>query len=162
MALVQETLSKALTATFVEGMRSGATALQQAIRVSNDYDAYASSAQSCAPAPPSVVNLSTLKDQLYEAFRTPYREPVTPATRWANAFEAYWEGGKFGATGEVTTIPGTAQLKADLVIIFTTPTRDSYAAVARRIATALHSFTTQIVVTDTTTPPPSGCTGPIT
>jgi hypothetical protein len=161
MALVPATLISGLTSAFTAGQSPSTTRSQQAQRITNAYDTYARLAQSCAALPPSLVNTATLQQQLDSAMNATPSTPPQAAQRWANAFQAYWTGALFGATGVVTVVPGTPALQAQLTTIFSTPTSAPVSTIAQKIGTALDTFTKLVVVQDTVIPPPAGCMAPI-
>lgn len=130
--------------------------------IATAYNAYAILAQSCAALTPTQVKFADLKD-LLKASGAKYEKAdwSVPAGEWADAFETYWTGGKFGGTGSVTTIGGTSALKAALTGIFSGAASSlgaiPSAVVAQQMAAALDVFTKTVMVKDTAVPSPSGC-----
>ena len=159
--LVKATLVTQLTPVFTAGLLPTSTRAEQARRIANAYNTYGMLAQSCAVLPPSLVNLPTLKTQLETAMKTWYIDAWPPANMWGDAFQAYWTGALFGATGAVLATPGTPALKTALYEIFSRRVYITHPAAIDKIATALDTFTRTVVVKDTALPVPPGCQAPI-
>jgi len=157
MALVVATLTPGVQAALAAGATpNGSSSDVVAVDIATSYDAYARLAQSCSALPPTIVKLPDLKDKLKTALSNNSQSAATAADLWAQAFEAYWTGAFFGATGTVITINGTAALKSALESIFST-TSNTLPGVAQQVSTELDKFSKLVMVKDTAVPPPSGC-----
>lgn len=153
-------LNKADLKTDLQAVFEGypGTREQAANEIGDAYDAYAATAQSCAGLTPTLVNLAPLKSQLKTAFETG-GTPATVADAVAAAFEAYWTGALFGATGAVVTVGGTSALSSGLAALWAAQaaTLATFSSSAQAHADLLDTFTKTVNVTDTAVPSPSGC-----
>lgn len=129
-----------------------------ATQLAAHYKTYALNAQSCAPAPPSLVFDTKLKDGIKSALDTggTYSDA---AQAWADAFDDFWTGAAFGPTGAVTTIGGSAALKSGLESLWQTQsaTITLFPVSAQAHAVLLDTYTKTVQVKDTAVPAPSGC-----
>lgn len=161
LAQLQAGLTLAMAPGFVPppGNAPGATI---AAAVATAYDTYAKLATACNALNPTVVNLPGLSDGLVAAFDISAggKDAPTAAEEWADAFEAYWTGALFGATGVVTPAPA-ADLKGPLEGLFNIKP-SAFPAFITAFATAVDTWTKTVEVVDSAVPPPSGCSGTIT
>jgi len=126
---------------------------------------YAKTGVSCSMFPPSLVNKQGCEDTIIASATSipPVVDVETAAGEWSLAFENYWQGGLFGATGLVTAITGTSALETQLVSIWNAAAQSggtvTSSQVAEQMAVALDAFTRTVMVKDTAFPvgPPPGC-----
>jgi hypothetical protein len=126
---------------------------QAGLSLASQYDSYASQAESCAAANPTVVNLVALEDGLKAALAAGAGYGSV-AQDFADAYEAFWIGAAFGATGTVTGITGKAALKNGLEALWQAQaaTLATFADSAAAHANLLDTFTKTVSVADTAVP----------
>jgi hypothetical protein len=148
-----------MNTALVSSIVSSTSRPQVADRIVRAYELYAKVAVSCGVKPPTKVNTGQLKKKLRQSMQRNASHPSVAARDWASAFESYWIGALFG-TGTVTTILGTAALRAALTAIWVSGRGQQTPQVATKIANALDAFTRTVTVSDPAALP-SGCVGPI-
>lgn len=148
-------LSTGITVAFVSGVAHAPSDVV-ALAIAASYKAYSLNALSCAPAAPSKTNDSDLQDKLVEALQGVNPTANEAAKKWVPAFDAFWDGALFGATGTVLSVGGSSALELGLTGIFSN-TSNALPASAQQIAQELEKYTKTVLVRDTALPPPSGC-----
>jgi hypothetical protein len=129
-----------------------------ATQLAAHYKTYALNAQSCALAPPSLVFDVKLKDGIKAALDAGGTYAAV-ADKWKDAFDDFWTGAAFGATGAVTTIGGSSALKSGLEGLWQAQaaTIATFPVSAQAHAVLLDTYTKTVQAKDTALPMPPGC-----
>ena len=115
--------------------------------IAKSYDTYAKQAVDTSANSPTLTKGTVLKNLLRVSNAKNPLLFADPALEWANAFSAYWAGALFGGVAALVPLSATAQLSADLQVMWDPSTMPSTLALASGgLADHLHKFTTAINV----------------
>jgi len=122
------------------------------------YKTYAMNAQSCAALAPTIVFDTKLKNGIKAALEAG-GSYADVADAWKDAFDDFWTGAAFGATGSVTLIGGSSALKSGLESLWQAQaaTLALFPVSAQAHAVLMDTYTKTVSVKDTAVPAPSGC-----